>query len=55
MCTTAIIIIIYNSLLDDSKMNLYDHCLFNLVTDEVSEIQTEYSNVSGFALYIYVN
>ena len=54
MCTTAIIIIIYNSLLDDSKMNLYDHCLFNLVTDEVSEIQTEYSNVSGFALYIYM-
>ena len=35
-------------------MKLYDHCLFNLVTDEVLEIQTKYLNVSGFALYIYV-
>ena len=35
-------------------MKLYDHCLFNLVTDEVSEIRTKYSNDSGFALYIYV-
>ena len=35
-------------------MKLYDHCLFNLVTDEVSEIQTKYLNVSGFPLYIYI-